>query len=90
MGKRIQNIMFENIDVSPLTRETSVWMKWEGTTETFFFAPLDNFLRLGLFSRVTVSSIALCTLPLLECTMSTNAARGRLDIFIAARMHVII
>lgn len=70
--------MFENIDVSPLTRETSVWMKWEGTTETFFFVPLDNFLCLGLFSGITVSSIALCIVPLLECTSSIKAARGKM------------
>lgn len=53
-------------------------MKWEGTTETFIFVPLDNFLRLGLFSGITVSSIALCIVPLLEWTNSTKAARGKM------------
>lgn len=71
---RIQNIIFANILVSPLTLEMSVCTKCEGTTDTCFFSLFCvNLTRLGSWFCKVLSFGPWCVLPLLECTKSTNA-----------------
>lgn len=58
--------------------ETSVWRKWEGTIDTFFFSPfLEDLNCFGLSSCKPPYSFPFWVVPLLECTSSTNAARKK-------------
>lgn len=75
--------MFANIRVSPFKPDMSVFIRCEGMIDTFFFSPflfIFGFFKLSFFRLL--SSSALYIDPLLECTISTNAAMINIPEFI--------